>query len=203
MAFRTVTSVVRPVTFPWRRSAPAPRLVNRREVAERLTEDLGIVFFALGPDDRLCFHNRAWQEFFERNGTGRSTGRIGLGDPMDRAALLSSLGGEDGLVLGRDGWAESYREAVLPCHAPNQRRWMLERVQPLGDELVVSFYFLRAYSPDKPLRPRVSCLFTGASYESGWSSRAATGRSESTLGLSPECSLLVYQWLREGRLATG
>lgn len=170
--------------------------LTRQESAERLTEDLGIIFCALDREGRITYYNRAWVEFYERNGNPELYKMPTLGDRLADPSLIDE-GSEWQQVCRavREG-LQSYWEDVMPCHAPNQPRWMLERVQRCGDELVLSMYFLRDHTEEKPAQARVRCLFTDREKAADWELSDHALNQTTTLGLSPECSLQVYQWLR-------
>lgn len=170
--------------------------LSRRESAERLTEDLGIIFCAFDCEGRMTFHNRAWVEFYERNGPGGGSRMPTVGDKLAEPVVGDDLSVWQARLHEVLAGERPYWEEVMACHAPNQPRWMLERVQRYGGELVLSLYFLRSYDDEKPKHTRLRCLFTDQAQDAGWTLSGHAAQADAAFGLSPECSLQVYQWLR-------
>jgi len=169
---------------------------NRQEAAECLTEDLGMIFCALDAEGRIAYHNRAWKEFYERNGSGDVSGMPTVGDVLLDPLQVPAIDDWQQAMTDLHAGRISFWEDVLPCHAPNQHRWMLERVQRVGDEFLLSIYFLRAYGEEAPEKTHLRCLFTSREKDAQWEAAGVSDRRQRSLGFCPECSLQIYAWLR-------
>ncbi len=164
---------------------------------EKLAEDCSFVFYSCDRRGRIHYVNSTWQDLVERQNAPEFLAYANLNqnvyDAFERTGLNRYLYPFEFIRRGD----ASHFEEIVPCHAPNQYRWMLLRLQRLGEEMIFSSYFLRHYGEDPPQRPKIRCLTDGGDWTNNWKPDGTPLDTETTLALCPNCSLQFYTHLRE------
>lgn len=165
---------------------------------EFITEDLSFVFFSCDLKGFVHYANRSWFELADTQGfpdyllhSGPGENVFDAFEQANESQFLSAL------AQIRAG-SVSHFETFVPSHLPNQNRWMLVRLQRLGDEIIVSGYFLKYYEIEPPTNLKIRCIGDGGSWEKQWAFDDSPVDDETSLALCPNCSLLVYTFLRQG-----
>lgn len=163
---------------------------------EHVAEDFSFVFYACDLKGRINFVNRAWHDAIEHEAVPQFLSHCApnrnLFDAFGKADVDRFLHPIESLRLGH----VPHFEEIVPCHAPNQYRWTLMRMQRFGDEIIFNYYFLRHYSPERPLAPKIRCLLDSGSWAKSWAYDDSPLDEETALALCPNCALHLYSFLR-------
>jgi hypothetical protein len=164
---------------------------------ERLAEDYAFIFYSCDNTGRIHYVNEAWWDLREHRSLPDFLAYVSLNQDIHETFDHVGLGRYLPMYeLIRKGNIP-YFEEIVPCHTPNQPRWMLQRIQRLGEEVIFSSYFLRHYTEETPVRPKIRCLTGGGNWAKGWQPDSTPFDSETTLALCPNCSLQFYLLLRQ------
>lgn len=164
---------------------------------EQVAEDFAFIFYSSDLQGRIHYVNQAWYQHAERTeshdllaGSGLNRNVYDLFEKSDMSRFLLPFES-----LRRNG--VSHFEDIVPCHSPNQNRWMLLRMQRLGEEVVFNFYFLRHYAERAPEQPKISCLLDQGSWLKRWQYDPTPVDPETSIALCPNCALHFYAFLRQ------
>lgn len=167
---------------------------------EQAAEDFAFIFYSTDLQGRIHYVNQAWYNHADRteasellSGSGLNRNVYDLFEKSDTGRFLLPFES-----LRRNG--VSHFEDIVPCHAPNQNRWMLLRMQRLAEEIVFNFYFLRHYSDKAPDQPKISCLLDSGSWRNRWQFDPSPLDAETAIALCPNCALHFYSFLRDHSL---
>lgn len=164
---------------------------------EKVAEDFAFVFCSSDLEGRVHYVNQGWYDAVEHEVLPQFLPRYAPNRQVyDAFDYSHSDRLRHGYELVRRGIV-SHSEELVPTHTGNEHRWALQRLQRLGEEIIFSFYFLRHYTEQMPAAPKIRCLVDGKSWITNWKDDPTPFDDETARALCPNCSLLMYTYLRE------